>query len=155
MFLVSTVEHHRVWSWLGGLISRANIFTSCQLIQHQSEIRVSKSGFTSGVNNSWCCCVKKPPVWSFVQWGLVDRTALLAEVQVLAWQLSFSYRWYTDTQIFTLPWIVTSLMCIMNQFLSYRALYDVNLNMFTDIIVFRLNGFPHTICSCRLWIHNL
>ena len=53
---------------------------------------------------------------------------IFTEGQVLAGEFRLSSRWYTDTQTWTLPLFVTSLMCIITlwQFLSLRALYVVN-----------------------------
>jgi len=59
--------------------------------------------------------------WWLEQW-------VFTEGQVLAGEFRLSSRWYTDTQTWTLPLFVTSLMCIMTlwQFLSFRALYVVH-----------------------------
>jgi hypothetical protein len=62
--------------------------------------------------------------WVF--WWLEEW--VFTEGQVLAGEFRLSSRWYTDTQTWTLPLLVTSLMCIMTlrQFLSLRALYVVH-----------------------------
>jgi hypothetical protein len=54
---------------------------------------------------------------------------IFTEGQVLVGEFRLNSRWYTDTQTWTLPLFVTSLMCIMTlwQFLSLRAfLYVVH-----------------------------
>jgi hypothetical protein len=140
---------------------RVNFFSP--YIQHRSELQVATVRLSSGVHSlsllRWTCTFLYCQDLSNTVGFLWLEQLVFTEGQVLVGEFCLSYRWYTDTQTWTLPLLVTSLMCIMTlwQFLFYRALYVVNYvgshNCLWCVCIF-LQLYGRIIVCCRLELYT-